>query len=115
MVEKKVWLYCRTARPDEIALTGQKQKLIAYAQKHGYSIVGITAESGSGLDLEREGLKAVLAAANAQCMDMVLTVNTDRIGRNTQHVLKYRKLLKAHHIGLSTVNSNMECYSKAVM
>lgn len=34
----KVWVYCRTANSDEMALNNQRQQLIAYAQENHFEI-----------------------------------------------------------------------------
>ena len=82
MNKNRVWIYCRTAYPDLIALEIQKSYLTDYADKHGLSIVGITAEHGSGLDYARAGLCEVLEAAEDGRVDCVLVKNLERLGRD---------------------------------
>lgn len=106
----KVWIYCRTANSDGMALNNQRQQLIAYAQERHFEIAGITCESGSGLDFDRQGLKEVCAAAVAHRMNMLLTVNFDRIGRNVLQLLDYQKQLKesnVEHITIAGEKSSM--------
>lgn len=82
MDERRVWIYCRTAYPDFTALEAQETHLIDYANKQGLSIVGITAEHGSGLNFSRAGLCEVLEAAEDSRIDCVLVKNIERLGRD---------------------------------
>ena len=82
MNKNRVWIYCRTAYPDLTALEIQKSYLTDYADKHDLSIVGITAEHGSGLDYSRAGLCEVLDAAEDGRIDCVLIKNLERLGRD---------------------------------
>ena len=82
MDKKRVWIYCRTAYPDLTALEAQKVHLTDYANKQGLSIMGITAEHGSGLNFSRAGLCEVLEAAEDGRIDCVLIKNLERLGRD---------------------------------
>ena len=59
---KKVWLYCRMAQPSVLELEAQKKLLYSFAADHSFEVVGITAETGSGLTLRRKGLLRVTTA-----------------------------------------------------
>ncbi len=48
MNRKRAWVYCRVAHPDPDALESQRLHLLDYADRQGLSIVGVTAENGSG-------------------------------------------------------------------
>lgn len=84
MDKNRAWLYCRVAHPDLEALELQKTGLTDYAKKHNFTIVGITAEHGSGLDFSRAGLRDVLVAAEDGDIDSVLITNLPRLGRDLQ-------------------------------
>lgn len=84
MEKNRAWLYCRVAHPDLEALELQKTYLTDYAKKHGFTIVGVTAEHGSGLSYSREGLRDVLVAAEDGDIDFVLVASLCRIGRDVQ-------------------------------
>lgn len=84
MEKNRAWLYCRVAHPDLDALELQKAQLTDYAKRHGFTIAGITAEHGSGLDFSRAGLRDVLAAAEDGEADFVLVANLSRLGRDVQ-------------------------------
>lgn len=84
MEKNRVWLYRRVAHPDLEALELQKTGLTDYAKKHNFTIVGITAEHGSGLDFSQAGLCDVLVAAEDGDIDSVLITNLSRLGRDLQ-------------------------------
>lgn len=82
MNRKRAWVYCRVARPDPDALESQRLHLLDYADRQGLSIVGVTAENGSGLDYSRIGLCDVLVAAEDGLIDVVLVQKLSRLGRD---------------------------------
>ena len=52
----RVFVYCRVAHDDSFSLEAQAAQLRRYAEQAGYTIIGATAEQGSGLALDRPGL-----------------------------------------------------------
>ena len=83
---ERAWIYCRVAYPDMDMLETQKRSHIDYAQKNHFTIVGITAEQGSGLDLSRKGLMEVFDAVNDGKLDVLLVKDLARLGRNWTEV-----------------------------
>lgn len=49
---KSVWIYCRVARPDTMALESQKRRLLDSAREQGFEVAGITAEMTAGLSIK---------------------------------------------------------------
>ena len=82
-MKNRVWLYCRVGNPNQLSLEGQKRHLIQFAKEHECDIVGVTAEFGSGVNYEREGLQALLSSAKSRAMDKVLVCNFSRLVRDT--------------------------------
>lgn len=82
MNKSRAWLYCRTAYPDLDALEIQRAHLTDYANKHGFSVVGITAEHCGGWDFMRPGLCDVLIAAEDGMIDTILVEKLSRLGRD---------------------------------
>lgn len=80
---KRVWIYCRVAHPGGDALHYQKQRLLRYAEEHGFEVVGMTAEVGAGHPIKRPGLDEVFSAAENGRMDTLFVDNTGRIARGT--------------------------------
>lgn len=97
---ERAWIYCRVAYPDMDMLETQKRGLIDYAQKNHFTIVGITAEQGSGLDLSREGLTEVFDAVNDAKVDVLLVKDLARLGRNWAEVCGDLAWLKEQHVRL---------------
>ena len=82
MENKRAWIYCRVAYPDAHALAVQQASLEAYAEVHGFEIVGTTAEQASGLDFSRRGLAEVSGAVVDGKIDFLLVANLSRLGRD---------------------------------
>lgn len=102
MSDKRVWIYCRVAHPesDNHILKIQQEYLIRYAATNGYTIAGITAEYGSGLDFGRTGLSEVMEAAKYGKMDAVLVSKLDRIGRTIKKLIEFENELNERHVEL---------------
>lgn len=101
----RVWIYCRVAHPDGMALMLQKEQMIEYARKQGWEIVGITAEHGSGLDFNRKGLKEVLEVVKAERVGIVLVKNTCRIARDMCRIMACVDEMDEHGVKLMTIDN----------
>lgn len=101
----RVWIYCRVAHPDGMALMLQKEQMIEYARKQGWEIVGITAEHGSGLDFNRKGLKEVMEAVKAEQVDIVLVKNTCRIACDICRIMACVDEMDEYGVKLMTVDN----------
>ena len=60
----RVAVYCRLARADQedTLLEVQKERLRVYAKERGYDVVAEIAEIGSGLSLNRPGIREMAVA-----------------------------------------------------
>ena len=94
MEKKRAWIYCRVACPDAHALAVQQASLEAYAEKHGFEIVGTTAEQASGLDFSRRGLAEVSRAVAAGEVDLLLVADLSRLGRDVVKTDAYLRWLE---------------------
>ena len=104
---ERAWIYCRVAHPGMDMLKAQKRSLMAYAQKHNFTIVGFTMEQGSGLDLSRKGLNEVYDAVNAGKVDILLVKNLARLGRNWIEVCDALEWLKQRQVKLVCEDGSM--------
>ena len=68
----KAYIYCRVAHDDGFSLELQADELRRYAKQAGYTVVGIAAEYGSGVPLDRPALQEVMEAVLAGKVDVVL-------------------------------------------
>lgn len=104
---ERAWIYCRVAYPDMDMLETQKRSLVDYAKKNNFTIVGITMEQGSGLDLSRKGLTEVFDAANDGKMDILLVRDLARLGRNWTEVCGDLEWLREQHVKLMCEDGSM--------
>lgn len=67
----RVAVYCRLARADQddTLLEVQKERLRIYAKERGYDIVAEIAEIGSGLSLNRPGIREMAGLAYRHMID----------------------------------------------
>ena len=97
MEQKKAWIYCRVAHnePDSAeVLERQRHRLESYAKEHGFEIVGVSSDIGSGLTMDRPGLLDFHAAAEDGDTDILLIHSLTRLGRDANKVTKYWHLLR---------------------
>ena len=97
MEQKKAWIYCRVAHnePDSAeVLERQRHRLESYAKEHGFEIVGVSSDIGSGLTMDRPGLLDFHAAAEYGDADVLLIHSLTRLGRDMDKVTKYWHLLR---------------------
>ena len=73
-------LYCRVSTRDQTCAR-QEADLLAFADKAGYSVIGVWKETASGAKSDRVARKAVLALAQARDIDAVLVTELTRWGR----------------------------------
>ena len=93
--KKRAWIYCRIDAPEDMHghLKGQREDLISYAGQMGFEVVGESQDLGSGLRLDRNGLRKVTEAADAGKMDVLLVMNITRIGRVMNQTVEF-----VHHL-----------------
>ena len=94
MENNRTWIYCRVAHPDAHALAAQQASLEAYAEAHGFEVVGATAEQASGLDFSRRGLAEVSNAVDDGDIDLLLVANLSRLGRDVGKTDAYLRWLE---------------------
>ena len=82
------------------SLERQAEELRRYAEQAGYTIVGVAAEHGSGMTLDRPALQEVMEAVLAGKVDVVLISSLDRIGRDWGMTKQYIALLTEHKVKL---------------
>ena len=95
----KAYFYCRVAHDDSFSLEQQAAKLRRYAEQSGYTIVGVAAEHGSGMALDRPALQEVMEAVLAEKVDVLIS-SLDRIGRDWGMTKQYIALLTEHKVKL---------------
>ena len=107
MEQKKAWIYCRVAHnePDSAeVLERQRHRLESYAKEHGFEIVGVSSDIGSGLTMDRPGLLDFHAAAESGTTDVLLVLKLSRLGRDVDKVTKYWNLLRDLGVSVHTAD-----------
>ena len=79
---QKAALYCRVSTTDQTC-TRQEADLRAFAERRGYTVVGIWKETASGTKDDRIARNAVLALAQSREVDVILVTELTRWGRST--------------------------------
>lgn len=81
-------LYCRLSKDDEqsgesVSIGTQRSILTEYCQQHGYSIYKVYIDDGySGLNFNRPGFKELLEDVERGAVNMVITKDLSRLGRD---------------------------------
>ena len=88
MKSKRVALYIRTAKPNSIQAEQQRKQLRVYAEEKGYEIISEITDSGSGLSLDRDGIKEVSLLAHQHVIDSVIAPEMKHISRNINTIHK---------------------------
>lgn len=104
--QKRAWLYGRVAHDDGLTLVIQMDFLRHWAEEHGYTIVGETAETGNGLRPDRPGLSAVMQAIRQKRMDTVIIKDLGRLIRRYADLLQCAELLQANDVSLVTADDS---------
>ena len=111
----RVWLYGRLSNDDDAemdSLQNQMEIIRAYAQEHGYTVVGESYDDNfSGMRFDRKGLEQLTAAVENSRIDAVIVKDMSRLGRHRTQTslfidfLRYRgvAVLSATE-GLSTMD-----------
>lgn len=87
-VEWRVGIYCRLSKDDELqgesaSISNQREMLTNYCKAQGFTIVDIFQDDGyTGLNMDRPGLKQALKAIEDKKINLLLTKDLSRLGRN---------------------------------
>ena len=95
-MSKKVCLYCRLALEDQAKLDSQIENLKNFAKQKDLEVVKIISEFGSGLNFERKGLTELVEIAKSKQVDMILTKDVARIGRDYTKMFEFIDNIKKH-------------------
>jgi len=95
--EWRAGIYCRLSKDDELqgesaSISNQRELLRSYCAAHGFEIVAEFEDDGyTGLNMDRPGLQKLLRAAESGTINMILTKDLSRLGRNyleTGHLME---------------------------
>ena len=84
----RVAIYCRLSKDDDLdgesaSIANQRDMLEKYCEKQGWEVVAVYQDDGyTGLNMERPDLKRMLKAIERRQINLVITKDLSRLGRN---------------------------------
>lgn len=81
-------IYCRLSKDDDLdgesaSIANQRDMLETYCEKQGWEVVAVYQDDGyTGLNMERPDLKRMLKAIERRQINLVVTKDLSRLGRN---------------------------------
>lgn len=108
-------IYCRLSKDDELqgesaSIANQRDMLEAYCEKQGWEVVAVFQDDGyTGLNMERPDLKRMLKAIERKQVNLVVTKDLSRLGRNYIEVGRLtEEFFPEHDIRLVAVSDNID-------
>lgn len=94
------------------SLTVQEDRLRAYADSQGWTIVEVYEDAGiSGGSIERPALQRMLDDATKGLFDCILVYKLDRLSRSVRDFHELTNFLDKHNINLVSVTQNFDTNS----
>ena len=90
-------VYCRLSKDDDLqgesaSIANQRDMLEKYCEKQGWEVVAVYQDDGfTGLNMERPDLQRMLRAIERRQINLVITKDLSRLGRNylqTGHLIE---------------------------
>ena len=84
----RVAIYCRLSKDDDLqgesaSIANQRDMLEKYCERQGWEVVSVYQDDGyTGLNMERPDLKRMLKAIERRRVNLVITKDLSRLGRN---------------------------------
>ena len=81
-------IYCRLSKDDDLdgesaSIANQRDMLESYCEKQGWEVVAVYQDDGyTGLNMERPDLKRMIKAIERRQVNLVITKDLSRLGRN---------------------------------
>jgi len=81
-------IYCRLSKDDELqgesaSIANQRKMLLEYCDKQGWEVVSLYQDDGfTGLNMERPDLQRMMEAIEKRKINLVITKDLSRLGRN---------------------------------
>ena len=110
----RVWLYARLSNDDDRemnSLRNQREICQAFAEQHGYAIVGQSFDDNiSGMSFDRRGLDELTAAVDADKIDAVLVKDLSRLGRHRTQTALFIDYLREHQVRVISVTEGVDTF-----
>lgn len=96
---KRAAIYCRVSTTDQ-SCDRQSRDLIEFAERAGYEVIGVFAETASGSKNDRVERARIIALAQARKIDVVLVTELTRWGRSTIDLLETLQELNTYRVSV---------------
>ena len=110
----RVWLYARLSNDDDRemnSLRNQREICQAFAEQHGYAIVGQSFDDNiSGMSFDRRGLDELAAAVDADKIDAVIVKDLSRLGRHRTQTALFIDYLREHQVRVISATEGVDTF-----
>ena len=110
----RVWLYARLSNDDDQEmniLLNQREICQAFAEQHGYIIVGQSFDDNiSGMSFDRRGLDELMAAVDADKTDAVIVKDLSRLGRHRTQTALFIDYLREHQVRVISATEGVDTF-----
>ena len=110
----RVWLYARLSNDDDRemnSLLNQREICQAFAEQHGYIIVGQSFDDNiSGMSFDRRGLDELMAAVDADKTDAVIVKDLSRLGRHRTQTALFIDYLREHQVRVISATEGVDTF-----
>jgi DNA invertase Pin-like site-specific DNA recombinase len=110
----RVWLYARLSNDDDQemnSLLNQQEICQAFAEQHGYIIVGQSFDDNiSGMSFDRRGLDELTAAVDADKIDAVIVKDLSRLGRHRTQTALFIDYLREHQVRVISATEGVDTF-----
>ena len=110
----RVWLYARLSNDDDRemnSLLNQREICQAFAEQHGYTIVGQSFDDNiSGMSFDRRGLDELMAAVDADKTDAVIVKDLSRLGRHRTQTALFSDYLREHQVRVISATEGVDTF-----
>ena len=110
----RVWLYARLSNDDDRemnSLLNQREICQAFAEQHGYIIVGQSFDDNiSGMSFDRRGLDELTAAVDADMIDAVIVKDLSRLGRHRTQTALFIDYLREHQVRVISATEGVDTF-----
>ena len=110
----RLWLYARLSNDDDQemnSLLNQQEICQAFAEQHGYIIVGQSFDDNvSGMKFNRRGLDELAAAVDADKIDAVIVKDLSRLGRHRTQTALFIDYLREHQVRVISATEGVDTF-----
>ena len=110
----RVWLYARLSNDDDRemnSLLNQREICQAFAEQHGYAIVGQSFDDNiSGMSFDRRGLDELTAAVDADKIDAVIVKDLSRLGRHRTQTALFIDYLRERQVRVISATEGVDTF-----